>query len=105
MQSETRKLRPIQIINNNAQGELPPDPTRICEICGKEVPGSEAINYIASIGVAGDPRLKPIQCPYEEHWSCSIEHLQQVAHACITEHLKEILVYAHNQIGGSIHAS
>lgn len=75
-------------------------PPRTCEACGRVVPiGHDAINFIAVIGSPGHPKLAPFQCGHVEHWACSIVCLQRVAHACIDEHIIEMLKIKHTEIG------
>lgn len=92
-------LKPIQIIDKQDQGRIPALP-RTCEACGTVVPeGDKAINFIPAIGSAGHPDLPVIRCPHEEHWACSLVCWAKVAHACIDEHLAQILQYAHQKMG------
>ena len=74
-------------------------PPRVCEACGKVVPvGHDAINIIIVVGSPGHPDLAPFQCSAEEHWACSIVCWEKVAHACITEHMVELLKYKHKKL-------
>ncbi len=79
---------------------IPPDPPRTCEACGRIVEdGSQAINFMIQIGVAGHPSIDPFQCPQVEHWACSRDCWLKVAHACVDEHMHEVLKYYHSQVG------
>jgi hypothetical protein len=95
-------LKPLAFLNTNEK-PIPDDLLRTCECCSAEVPGSQAINFMACIGVAGDPRINPFQCPHEEHWACSLECWAKVANACIEEHIGKVLAYHHNVLG-TVHA-
>lgn len=88
-------LQPIQVETASVERA---DPVRVCEACGHIVPGVEAMNIMIVIGVAGDPRINPFQCPAEEHWACSPECWARVAHACIDEHMGAVLQHQHNQL-------
>lgn len=74
-----------------------PSPVK-CEnsACGKVVNcRHDAINYMFVVGSPGHPSLMPFQCPSGEHWACSIECWEIVAHACIREHALEMLKQLH----------
>lgn len=73
-------------------------PMRICEACGAQKISHEAINCIIVIGSPGHASLSPFQCAYEEHWSCSIPCWQKVAHACVDEHMAELLKQKHEEV-------
>lgn len=74
-------LRPLD------QKQLPPpEPMEICESCGKSLPRSHALMSFIIVGGA-----KPFQCPGGGHVACSIECWAKVSHACIDEHMVEIL--------------
>lgn len=75
-----------------------PEPIRTCEACGKKITSSLAINCIIVIGSPGHPTLAPFQCAHEEHWACSIGCWNKVAHACIDEHMSELLRYKHSEV-------
>lgn len=89
-------LQPIEVSNQKIDVSTP---SRICEACRKKVPGDEAINIMMQIGVAGHPSIMPFQCPCEEHWACCRECWKKVAHACIDEHMHEVLMFFHAQVG------
>jgi hypothetical protein len=72
---------------------------RRCENCGRVLPSSKSINFIGIIGSPGHSELMPFQCVHTEHWSCSIECWQKIAHACIDEHLAEMLKQKHQILG------
>lgn len=72
---------------------------RTCEACGKQVDSSYAINMIFVVGSPGHPELAPFQCEHEEHWACSLGCWRVVAHACIDEHMHEILRMKHEEKG------
>ncbi len=93
-------LQPIQIIDKPQQTEIPAIP-RTCEACGTIVPeGDKAINFIPAVGSAGHPDVAGVvTCPYEEHWACSLECWAKVAHACIDEHMAQILQHIHQKMG------
>jgi len=75
-------------------------PARTCEACGKVVPvGHDAINVIIVVGSPGHPELPPFQCPHEEHWACSIDCWLKVAHACIDEHISQVLSFMRSSKG------
>ncbi len=80
---------------------LASDPIRTCEACGKVSPGSESFNIMMQVGVAGHPSIAPFQCPHVEHWACSLDCWRKVAHACIDEHMHELLHYCHAQLNAS----
>lgn len=91
-------LKPLSESTKNTIDKLPPP--RVCEACGITVPiGHDAINCIIVIGSPGHPSLMPFQCAHEEHWACSIACWSQVAHACINEHMLELLKQAHQSVG------
>ncbi len=77
----------------------------MCEACGYIVPSrDEAINIIINVGSPGHPSLAPFQCPgggdtYGDHWACSIECLKNIAHDCIENHVQEVLLYLHKNVG------
>lgn len=71
---------------------------RVCESCGKSLPSSQSINFIGIVGSPGHPSLPAFQCTQVEHWSCSIECWSKVAHACIDEHLHDILTKMHESL-------
>lgn len=80
-------------------------PPVICESCGKVVQSrDQAINIILVVGSPGHPDLPPFQCPgggdsYGDHWACSLECWRQVAHACIEEHMQELLKFHRAKVG------
>jgi hypothetical protein len=92
-------LKPLLAIPNRTQGN--PDayrtdilgPQRECEACHKQVPSEEAINVMILVGSPGHIGLAPFQCAHEEHWACSPECWLLVTHACIDEHMHEMLKY------------
>lgn len=93
-------LKPLPPPRDNSQQNayrkdmLPPP--RTCEACGKVVSiGHDAINCIIVIGSPGHPDLLPFQCPAEEHWACCPNCWAKVAHACVDEHMREILRQIH----------
>lgn len=77
-------------------------PKRICENCNKIGPSHRMINFICCIGSPGHESLQPIQCEQEEHWACSIECWSKVAHACIDEHMVELLKQKHGVLNDKI---
>lgn len=86
-------------------------PTLTCEICGKQAPSHLMINLMIGSGSPGHPRITGFQCPggeaqkgtfyhgRPEHWACSLDCWEQLAHACITGHMLELLKEAHRKIG------
>lgn len=90
-------LKPLHQTQELSQAEI----QRTCEMCGTPVPSSYALNFILIIGSPGHPSLTPIQCTQTEHWACSIEHWEKVAHACITEHGLLLLQEAHSNVSNS----
>jgi hypothetical protein len=68
-------------------------PTVKCENdqCSAIGPSHLMINCIIFIGSPGHPALPPFQCGQTEHWACSVECWSKVAHACIDEHMSELL--------------
>lgn len=81
-----------------SEQKLPPP--RRCEACGTIVPvGHDAINCIIVIGSPGHPSLMPFQCPMEEHWACSPVCWKKVAIACIEEHMHQLLLSKHKEVG------
>lgn len=78
--------------------------TRKCEICGKSHPvGDSAVNAMIAvrfqIGSPGHPGVPPFQCPYIEHWTCSVECFEKAAEACLKEHIVPILKEVHSRLG------
>lgn len=102
-------LKPIYNLTNKSQGN--PDayrtdivgPQRICEACNKQLPSEQALNVIIVVGAvdrfAG--RVQPFQCPQEEHWACSPECWNKVAHACVEEHMSWLLNQLEQLTNGS----
>ena len=81
-------------------------PTVNCESCGKSGPSHLMINCIIFIGSPGHPSLPPFQCPGSqqieqrpEHWACTPECWLLVAHACIDEHMHELLKVTRQSVG------
>ena len=72
---------------------------RTCEACNKQVESSTAINCIIVVGSPGHHELPPFQCEHEEHWACSLACWRLVAHACIDEHMHEMLQQRHKEKG------
>lgn len=92
-------LQPL-VVQVRESGSLPLPPPRKCECCGKVVPiGHDAINVMLTVGSPGHPELSAFQCPFEEHWACSLECWSKVAHACIDEHVSKILYSMHKEKG------
>lgn len=73
-------------------------PDRVCECCKKTGPSHRMINVIIVIGSPGHENLQPFQCSQEEHWACSIECWTKVAHACVDEHMSELLRGKHQTL-------
>ena len=81
-------------------------PTLTCESCGKQELSHNMINLMIGVGSPGHPSITGFQCPgsgqYEgrpEHWACSPECWIKVAHACIDEHMQELLKYHRGKAG------
>lgn len=72
---------------------------RTCESCGTQIESSQAINIIVVVGSPGHAELAPFQCEHDEHWACSLECWRKVAHACIDEHIAELLYQQHKAKG------
>jgi len=91
-------LKPLSFQSKQQEEKLPPP--RTCEACGTIVAiGHFAINFIPVIGSPGHPSLVPMQCEQEEHWACSLACFAKVAHACIDEHMIELLKKKHQEVG------
>lgn len=91
-------LKPLSFQPQTQEEKLPPP--RTCEACGQVVAvGHDAINFIPVVGSPGHPSLAPLQCEHTEHWACSLACWKQVAHACIDEHMAELLKRHHQRIG------
>lgn len=60
-------------------------PLRKCDVCNVQRPQDLMINYIAVVGSPGHPSMPAFQCPHQEHWACSLEHLQDVIKHCSEE--------------------
>ena len=98
------KIDPIELEKPVRYQQVTPEPLRTCEVCGKQVPSSQAINIILTVGSPGHPSLAPFQCPgggdsYGDHWSCSPECWKTLAHACIDEHMHVLLKYHRSKVG------
>jgi hypothetical protein len=92
-------LEPLQASDNGGQKQYIAPLPRTCEACGTVVEaGHFAINGMISVGSPGHPALAPFQCPKKEHWACSIDCWEQVMHACVTEHGKELLKALHKEL-------
>ena len=74
-------------------------PTRTCEACGKQDKSHLMINCMIVIGSPGHHLLAPFQCPQVEHWACSPGCWRKVAHACIDEHMHEVLIEKRSSVG------
>lgn len=64
----------------------PPEPVEICEACGKSLPRSKTKTAIV---IAGGDRA--FQCPAGGHVACSTECWTKVAHACVDEHMSDLV--------------
>lgn len=93
-------LKPVKMPAKPEEPEYGSDsPIVSCEACGKQGPTHLMINLAVCIGSPGHPMLPPFQCPGSqqtgpEHWACSPECWQKVAHACIDEHMLVLLQQA-----------
>ena len=74
------------------------DPVRACEICGEERPSSDMINIILVVGSPGHHSLTPFQHPEEEHWACSLDCWNRLAHR-VTDEMLTILQGKHKEKG------
>jgi len=81
-------------------------PTVMCECCGKSGPSHLMINLMIAIGSPGHPSISGFQCPGSgqvhrspEHWACSPDCWKEIAHACINEHMHDLLLQAHQKVG------
>lgn len=54
--------------------------------------------FNGGIGVPGTPHLAAFSCESGEHWACSIECWEAVAHACVTQHLRATMEAAHKML-------
>ena len=73
----------------------------VCESCGNVLKTrADAFNvmFVCQIGVPGHAAIPPFQCDSEEHWACSKECWQKVAHACIDQHMMETLNQIYSQL-------
>lgn len=68
---------------------IPPEPAETCEACGKSLPRSYMMNAI--LVASGTHPALPFQCPAGGHWACSPECWVKVAHACVDEHMQQLL--------------
>lgn len=103
-------LTPIKMPVSGEEPEYGSDsPVVKCEACGKSGPTHLMINLAVCIGSPGHPSLPPFQCPGSqqtapgpagaEHWACSPDCWKAVAHACIDEHMHELLKVARAKVG------
>ena len=93
-------LKPLSFQSSKQQQEEKLPPPHTCEACGTIVAiGHFAINFIAVVGSPGHPELAPVQCEHTEHWACSLPCWSRVAHACIDEHMVELLKRQHEGVG------
>lgn len=86
-------LKPLPSKNNDTNEVIQGSDSPIieCEACHTQKPLHTMINVIITVGVVGKIGQPPFQCPLEEHWACSPDCWAKVAHACIDEHMHEIL--------------
>lgn len=84
------------------QAELAPygsdSPMVKCENCEATGPSHLMMNVMVAVGSPGHPAITGFQCPAIEHWSCSPGCWLVVAHACIDEHMHELLQLAHQKL-------
>lgn len=73
-------------------------PAVTCAICGTQKPSCNMINFAVAVPSPGHPDLLGVGCPVE-HWACSLNCWQKVAHACIDEHMLELLKERHQKVG------
>lgn len=95
-------LKPLpENTDTNAVRQVKPVPefTRTCEACGKTGLSPDMINVIIVVGSPGHASLSPFQCAHEEHWACSPECWEKVAHACISEHMVAMLNASRASVG------
>lgn len=103
-----KKIDPQQIELGRPTQIRIPKPV-ICEACGKIVERRDyAINVMILVGSPGHPDLPSFQCiggedsigdSIGDHWACSVECWLKVTHACIDEHIVEILKYHRSKKG------
>lgn len=95
-----RLLKPLpanQPIEEIEQGS--DSPPQQCEICKTVFPRHKMINLFIGISSPGNERLSGgIGCSYE-HWACSPNCWQKLAHACIDEHVVYLLLEARKKVG------
>jgi hypothetical protein len=82
-----------------------PEPIRTCDLVGCNVSriSSQMINFTMFIGSPGHPMEGAFQCGEGEHWGCSIDHVVQIGHACLDEHVQQELVDRHVANEESVH--
>lgn len=92
-------LKPLRTQSTATVERGSDSPSVQCEACGLKLPRHDAINIIICIGSPGHMDLPPFQCEHTEHWACSRECWLKVAHACIDEHMHELLKQSHEKVG------
>lgn len=101
-----KKIDPRQIEYGRTKQITIPSPVT-CEACGKTVDRRDyAINIMILVGSPGHPDLPAFQCvgggdSPGDHWACSPECWLKVAHACIDEHMHQILKFHRSKVGMS----
>lgn len=92
-------LRPVRLPDTQQEVEYGSDsPVVPCEACGTTGPTHLMINVMIVIGSPGHPSLSAFQCSQTEHWACSPTCWRAVAHACIDEHMCELLAHHHSTL-------
>ena len=74
-------------------------PPVVCENCGNVLQhNSDAVNFWfnSGIGVPLGPQLSAFGCDSGQHWACSLDCWETIAHACVTHHLRATMETAHN---------
>jgi hypothetical protein len=76
-------------------------PTVQCENpdCGRSGLSHLMINVMITIGSPGHPAIPGWQCPHIEHWACSLDCWRVVSHACLDEHMFQMLKVSHAVVG------
>ena len=87
-------LEPINITEKTERKS----PVVKCDVCPNTGQAHDMIDFVANVLSPGHPKLTGIACP-TQHWACSLECWIKVAHACIDEHLLEVLKFQRKNVG------
>jgi len=71
----------------------------VCSACGKvlaTLTNGWNMYFSCGVGVPGSPDISAFGCA--EHWACSPACWLKVAHACVDQHLHDVMIEAHNQL-------